>query len=499
MGSTTKTILELKKINKAFPGVKALTDVDLMLNKGEVLALVGENGAGKSTLMKILSGAYKKDSGSIIFDGNEVEIQSPIHSEELGIAIIYQELNLIQRITVAENIYLGRYPKQNGVIQWNQMYEDSQKLINELGIHIDVHKMLRELSLAEQQLIEIVKAVSINAKVVIMDEPISSLSQNETEILFEIIRKLKDKGTAIIFITHRLDEIYAVCDRMTILRDGCYIGSKAVKDVTKNEMIEMMIGRKLTNQYPERDTHIGETVLEVKNLSDGGLRVKNVSFQAHAGEVLGFAGLVGAGRTETMRMIFGADKRVSGEIFIRGREVDICSPRDAIRNGIGFVTENRKEEGLFLRSSIKVNTVMVALKKILKAGLYFDFKKEKAYAEEYVKKLHTATSSVNKRVMFLSGGNQQKVVLAKWLLSDADIIILDEPTRGIDVGAKREIYEIINELVAEQKVVIVVSSDMEEVIGICDRIIVMHEGVISGEVSKENFTQSTIGQLSVGG
>ena len=244
---------------------------------------------------------------------------------------------------------------------------------------------------------------------------------------------------------------------------------------------------------------IGETVLEVKNISDGGKRVKNVSFQAHSGEVLGFAGLVGAGRTETMRMIFGADKKISGEIFIRGKAVDIRSPRDAIRNGIGFVTENRKEEGLFLRSSIKVNTVMVALKKILKAGLYFDFKKEKAYAEEYVKKFHTATSSVNKRVMFLSGGNQQKVVLAKWLLSDADIIILDEPTRGIDVGAKREIYEIINELVAEKKVVIVVSSDMEEVIGICDRIIVMHEGVISGEVLKESFSQSTIGQLSVGG
>lgn len=495
MGTATETILELRKINKAFPGVKALTDVELMLKKGEVLALVGENGAGKSTLMKILSGAYKKDSGSIIFDGKEVEIQSPIHSEELGIAIIYQELNLIQRITVAENVYLGRYPEHNGVIQWKQMYEDSQKLINELGINIDVHKMLREMSLAEQQLIEIVKAVSTNAKVVIMDEPTSSLSQSETELLFDIIRKLKEKGTSIIFITHRLDEIYAVCDRMTILRDGCYIGSRDVKDVTKNEMIEMMIGRKLTNQYPSRESVIGETVLEVKNISDGGKRVKNVSFQAHSGEVLGFAGLVGAGRTETMRMIFGADKKISGEIFIRGKAVDIRSPRDAIRNGIGFVTENRKEEGLFLRSSIKVNTVMVALKKILKAGLYF----EKAYAEEYVKKLHTATSSVNKRVMFLSGGNQQKVVLAKWLLSDADIIILDEPTRGIDVGAKREIYEIINELVAEKKVVIVVSSDMEEVIGICDRIIVMHEGVISGEVLKESFSQSTIGQLSVGG
>lgn len=363
MGTATETILELRKINKAFPGVKALTDVELMLKKGEVLALVGENGAGKSTLMKILSGAYKKDSGSIIFDGKEVEIQSPIHSEELGIAIIYQELNLIQRITVAENVYLGRYPEHNGVIQWKQMYEDSQKLINELGINIDVHKMLREMSLAEQQLIEIVKAVSTNAKVVIMDEPTSSLSQSETELLFDIIRKLKEKGTSIIFITHRLDEIYAVCDRMTILRDGCYIGSRDVKDVTKNEMIEMMIGRKLTNQYPSRESVIGETVLEVKNISDGGKRVKNVSFQAHSGEVLGFAGLVGAGRTETMRMIFGADKKISGEIFIRGKAVDIRSPRDAIRNGIGFVTENRKEEGLFLRSSIKVNTVMVALKK----------------------------------------------------------------------------------------------------------------------------------------
>ncbi len=499
MGTTAENILELRKINKAFPGVKALTDVDLDLKKGEVLALVGENGAGKSTLMKILSGAYKKDSGSIIFDGQEVEIQSPIHSEELGIAIIYQELNLIQRVTVAENIYLGRYPKQNGVIQWKQMNDDSQKLMEELGLQINVRAMLRELSLAQQQLIEIAKAVSTNAKVIIMDEPTSSLSQSETEILFRIIKKLKAKGTSMIFITHRLDEIYEVCDRMTILRDGCYIGSRDVADVTKSEMIEMMIGRKLTNQYPSRNCEIGETILEVKNLSDGGKRVKNVSFQAHAGEVLGFAGLVGAGRTETMRIIFGADKKAGGDIFIRGQKVEIKNPRDAIKQGIGFVTENRKEEGLFLRSSVKVNTVMVALKKILKAGLYFDFKKEREYAEEYVKRLHTATPSVNQRVMFLSGGNQQKVVLAKWLLSDSDIIIFDEPTRGIDVGAKREIYEIINQLVADGRTVIVVSSDQEEVMGICDRIIVMHEGVITGEVTKDQFSQSTIGQLSVGG
>ena len=498
MGTATETILELRKINKAFPGVKALTDVELMLKKGEVLALVGENGAGKSTLMKILSGAYKKDSGSIIFDGKEVEIQSPIHSEELGIAIIYQELNLIQRITVAENVYLGRYPEHNGVIQWKQMYEDSQKLINELGINIDVHKMLREMSLAEQQLIEIVKAVSTNAKVVIMDEPTSSLSQSETELLFDIIRKLKEKGTSIIFITHRLDEIYAVCDRMTILRDGCYIGSRDVKDVTKNEMIEMMIGRKLTNQYPSRESVIGETVLEVKNISDGGKRVKNVSFQAHSGEVLGFAGLVGAGRTETMRMIFGADKKISGEIFIRGKAVDIRSPRDAIRNGIGFVTENRKEEGLFLRSSIKVNTVMVALKKILKAGLYFDFKKEKAYAEEYVKKLHTATSSVNKRVMFLSGGNQQKVVLAKWLASNPRILVLDEPTRGIDVSAKAEIYALINNLTAQGMAILLVSSELPEIMGISDRIIVMHDGEITGEFQREEFSEQSIMTCAIG-
>ena len=471
-------ILKLTKINKAFPGVKALTDVDLTVRKGEVLALVGENGAGKSTLMKILSGAYKKDSGTIEFEGREVEIHSPKQSEELGISIIYQELNLIQRVTVAENVFLGRYPMKMGAAQWKKMREDAKKLFDDLGIEMDVRAMLRELSLAQQQIVEIVKAVSINAKVVIMDEPTSSLSHNETEILFRIIRMLKERGTAVIFITHRLDEIYTICDRMTILRDGCYIGTREVKEVTKADMIEMMIGRQLTNQYPQRDTKIGKTALEVRGLSDGGKRVKEVSFAARSGEVLGFAGLVGAGRTETMRMIFGADKRARGEIFIDGKQVSINSPRDAIGMGNGFVTENRKEEGLFLRSSVKVNTVMVALKKILKAGFYFDFKKEKQVAEEYVKLLHTATPSVEQRVMFLSGGNQQKVVLAKWLFSDSKIIIFDEPTRGIDVGAKREIYEIINKLVSEGKTVIVVSSDLEEIMDICYRILVMHEGVI---------------------
>ena len=491
-------ILKLTKINKAFPGVKALTDVDLTVRKGEVLALVGENGAGKSTLMKILSGAYKKDSGTIEFEGREVEIHSPKQSEELGISIIYQELNLIQRVTVAENVFLGRYPMKMGAVQWKKMREDAKKLFDDLGIEMDVRAMLRELSLAQQQIVEIVKAVSINAKVVIMDEPTSSLSHNETEILFRIIRMLKERGTAVIFITHRLDEIYTICDRMTILRDGCYIGTREVKEVTKADMIEMMIGRQLTNQYPQRDTKIGETALEVRGLSDGGKRVKEVSFAARSGEVLGFAGLVGAGRTETMRMIFGADKRARGEIFIDGKQVSINSPRDAIGMGIGFVTENRKEEGLFLRSSVKVNTVMVALKKILKAGFYFDFKKEKQVAEEYVKLLHTATPSVEQRVMFLRGGNQQKVVLAKWLFSDSKIIIFDEPTRGIDVGAKREIYEIINQLADEGKTIIVVSSEFEELIGIADRIVVMSEGRLAGEVGREEFDKELLLDMASG-
>lgn len=495
----TMDILKLSGINKEFPGVKALTDISFSLRKGEVHALVGENGAGKSTLMKILSGAYTKDSGTIEFEGKQVEITSPKFSEELGIATIYQELNLIRRITVAENVYLGRYPKKNGLIDWKEVNKKAKELFDSFDIDIDVTKQLRSISIAEQQIVEIIKAVSMNAKVVIMDEPTSSLTTRETEILFRIIRTLKARGTAMIFITHRLDEIYAICDRMTIMRDGCYVGTRDVASITKEEMIAMMIGRELTQQYPPRNVKLGEVVFEAKHLDDGGYRVKDVSFSVRGGEVLGFAGLVGAGRTETMRLIFGADKKVSGQILIDGKEVRIENPRDAIANKIGFVTENRKEEGLFLRSTVRMNTVMVALKKILKMNLFFDFKKEKEVAEDYVRQLNTVTPHVNQRVMFLSGGNQQKVVLAKWLYSDSRIIIFDEPTRGIDVGAKREIYEIINKLAAAGKVVIVVSSEMEEVMGITDRILIMHEGVIAGELRKEEYTQEKITEFAVGG
>ncbi len=494
---TMENILKLTKINKSFPGVKALTDVDLEIRKGEVHALVGENGAGKSTLMKIISGAYHRDSGTIWFDGKEVEVTSPKQSEMMGISIIYQELNLIERISVAENVFIGRYPMKCGMVQWKKMQADAQALFDEYELPINARVLVQSLTMAQKQMVEIIKAVSINAKIIIMDEPTSSLSGKETESLFKIIRKLKERNVAVVFITHRLDEIFAVCDRMTVLRDGCYIGCRDIKDITKNEMITMMIGRELTQQYPERDSRIGDVIFEVKNLTDGGRHVKDVSFAVKKGEVLGFYGLVGAGRTETMRMIFGADKIAGGHIYMNGREVKILHPRDAIRQGIGFITENRRDEGLFLLSSVRVNTVMVALKKILRRG-FISYKAEREAAEYYVDRLRTVTPTIDQRTMFLSGGNQQKVVLAKWLYSNCEFMIFDEPTRGIDVGARREIYEIINSLVAEGKTVIVVSSDMEEILGISDRILVMHEGRITGEVFKEEFSQSRITKHAVG-
>lgn len=490
-------ILRLTNICKSFSGVKALTDVNLTINTGEIHALVGENGAGKSTLMKIISGAYSKDSGSVWFDGREVEVTNPKQSEKMGISIIYQELNLIERISVAENVFIGRYPRKCGMVDWKKMYTDAQALFDEFELKINSRVLVRSLSMAQKQMVEIIKAVSIDAKVVIMDEPTSSLSGKETESLFNIIRKLKNKGIAVIFITHRLDEIFAICDRLTVLRDGHYIGISEVANITKDEMITMMIGRELTQQYPTRTKSLGEVVLEVEHLADRENKVKDVSFIANRGEVLGFYGLVGAGRTETMRILFGVDPKIAGSIKIYGKNVEFHNPRDAIHNGIGFITENRRDEGLFLRSSVRVNIVMVALKKIISRGL-LDYKKEQKVAEEYIKRLRIVTPSTNQMTMFLSGGNQQKVVLSKWLFSDSEILIFDEPTRGIDVGARREIYEIINALVMEGKTVIIVSSDMEEIMGISDRILIMHEGKITGEVSKEDFSQELIGKYAIG-
>lgn len=492
-----KNILVLSNINKEFPGVKACTDISFSVEKGEVHALVGENGAGKSTLMKILSGAYKKDSGYIWFDGEEVDITSPKEAEKLGISIIYQELNLINRISIAENVFLGRAPQKNGIIQWKKMHQDAKALFDSFDVELDVTKVVRDLSLAQQQIVEIFKAVSINAKVVIMDEPTSSLTDNETQVLFRIINNLKSKGISVIFITHRLDEVFKIADRLTVLRDGCLIGTEKVKDINKRKLIKMMIGRELKQQFPKKEAKISEECFRVENISDG-VRVKDVSFSVRKGEILGFAGLVGAGRTDLMRLIFGVDKRTSGKVFINNVEVDITRPRQAVIKRIGFVTENRKEEGLFLRLPVKDNIVSVAIDKI-KSFKILDFNKEKKFCEKYIKDLSIHTPSIHQPVVFLSGGNQQKVVLAKWLLSDSAIMILDEPTRGIDVGAKREIFEIMNQLAAQGKAIIFISSEMEEILGVSDRVIVMHEGEIAGEVAKENFSEQIITQYAFGG
>ena len=488
-----------KGICKEFPGVKALSNVSFSLCAGEIHGLVGENGAGKSTLMKILSGAYKKDSGTILVDGKETEMGSPQISEELGIAIIYQELNLFGNLSVAENIFLNRQPVKGGILDWRELNRKAQELFEQLGIHnIDVTQKVSRFSVAQQQLIEIAKAMSHNARVVIMDEPTSSLTQQETEILFRIMHRLKEQGNAVVFITHRLGELFAVTDRMTVLRDGQVIGTRNTADINKDELISMMIGRVLTQQFPTRVNHIGDVIFRVENLSDENGRVKNLSFNVRSGEVLGFNGLVGAGRTEAMRLIFGVDKKKSGKFYKSGKEIHINTPRDAISNRIGFVTEDRKSEGLFLPFSCRFNTTLVALRKIKKHGI-LNMKLDKQAADNYRDSLRIVTPSMDQRVGQLSGGNQQKVVLAKWLFSDADVVIMDEPTRGVDVGAKREIYEIINKLTAENKAVIVVSSEMEEVMGICDRIYVMCEGKISKELQSSEFSQELISKYSIGG
>ena len=492
-------LITLNGICKEFPGVKALSNVSFSLRAGEIHGLVGENGAGKSTLMKILSGAYKKDSGTILVDGKETEMGSPQISEELGIAIIYQELNLFGNLSVAENIFLNRQPVKGGILDWRELNRKAQELFEQLGIHnIDVTQKVSRFSVAQQQLIEIAKAMSHNARVVIMDEPTSSLTQQETEILFRIMHRLKEQGNAVVFITHRLGELFAVTDRMTVLRDGQVIGTRNTADINKDELISMMIGRVLTQQFPTRVNHIGDVIFRVENLSDENGRVKNLSFNVRSGEVLGFNGLVGAGRTEAMRLIFGVDKKKSGKFYKSGKEIHINTPRDAISNRIGFVTEDRKSEGLFLPFSCRFNTTLVALRKIKKHGI-LNMKLDKQAADNYRDSLRIVTPSMDQRVGQLSGGNQQKVVLAKWLFSDADVVIMDEPTRGVDVGAKREIYEIINKLTAENKAVIVVSSEMEEVMGICDRIYVMCEGKISTELQRSEFSQELISKYSIGG
>ncbi|MFV0412858.1 MAG: sugar ABC transporter ATP-binding protein [Oscillospiraceae bacterium] len=493
-------VLQLKNISKSFPGVKALDSVSLEAYKGEIIGLVGENGAGKSTLMKILSGAYKKDDGEIILDGEPVEIDSPIRGRQCGISIIYQELSVLPQLTVAENLYLGNLPlTPQKLVDWKGIRQNAKKALQSMEMDIDPDTKISSLNIAQCQMVEICRATTINnAKVLIMDEPTSSLVDKEVEQMFQMMERLKKKGIAIIYITHRLEELFRITDRMVVLKDGKNSGELRTKETNKDSVIRAMVGRELVDYYPPHDTKRGEPVLEVKHLSQG-KAVKDVSFVAYAGEILGFAGLIGAGRTETMMSIFGALPGVEGEIYLEGKPANIHAPSDAIAKGIALAPEDRKHQGLIQMFSIITNTSLANMRGILNKSRLIDGKKEKDVAESYIKALNIRTPSAGKHVRELSGGNQQKVIVGKWMFTNARVMIFDEPTKGIDVGAKAEIYRLMRKLAAEGKAVIMVSSELPEVIGVCDRVLVMHEGKLKGEFDYKNLTEKQIMQVAIGG
>ena len=497
MSNSRVPILEMKGITKRFPGVLALDHVDLTVYPGQVLALVGENGAGKSTLMKVLSGVHQMDEGEILMEGKPVKIENPLASQLMGISIIYQELSVLDNMNIAENIFLGREKRSGRVfVDKKQMHAEARKLLDEVGLDVDTHTMAGELSTAQKQMIEVAKALSFNSKIIIMDEPTSSLTETETDILFGIIRKLREKGVAIVFISHKLAEIFAITDEVAILRDGVSAGRMMTEGCTENDIIKAMVGRDVDDLYAKQAAPIGDVVLEVKNLNTKGF-LKDINFELRAGEILGFAGLVGAGRSEVMRAVFGIDPKESGEIYIKGKKVDIKNPRDAMLQGIGFVPEDRKLQGLVLGMSVGKNTTLAALKAVANKAGFINHKQEKEMADKFVKALEVKTPSNDQLVKNLSGGNQQKVVIAKWLANNPDILILDEPTRGIDVGAKKEIHQLMSDLANQGVAIIMISSELPEVLGMSDRVIVMHEGHIKGQLSREEADQVSIMKMAV--
>ena len=482
----------MKGIDKSFPGVHALDHVDLEVRKGEVHALMGENGAGKSTLMKVLTGIYKKDSGTITYEGKEVEFHNTREAQDAGVVIVHQELNMLGHLTVAQNIFIGREFKKGISIDDKKMNEEARKLFDRMHIDIDPTETMSRLTVGKQQMCEIAKAISHEAKVIIFDEPSAALTEAEIEELFKIIRDLRDQGLGIVYISHRMDEIKVITDRVTVMRDGAYVGTLITKDSTKDDIINMMVGRviyedpKTKNMTPPG----APVVLKVEHLNAGKM-VQDVSFELHKGEVLGFSGLMGAGRTETMRALFGADPIDSGDIYVNGKKVTIKSPQDAVKNGIGYLSEDRKRFGIVVQKTVAENTTMADLDEFSN-GPFIDKKKEREIAQKYVDSLATKTPSVDQLVVNLSGGNQQKVVIAKWLTRNCDILIFDEPTRGIDVGAKNEIYKLMNQLAAAGKAIIMVSSEMTEILRMSDRIVVMCEGKKTGELDISEATQENI-------
>ena len=498
--SMSEPILRVEGISKGFPGVQALKDVHLEVRSGEVLVLVGENGAGKSTLMKILSGIYTRDEGTIYFEGQPVELTSPLQAQQLGITIIHQELNMMPDLTVAQNIYVGREPQVGPFLSDRRLNRQTSELLARLGIALDPRESVGDLTVAEQQMVEIAKALSFNAKVLIMDEPTSALTDSEVETLFRLIEQLKANGTGIVYISHRMDELKRLADRVTVLRDGEYIGSLERDEVTIPTVIEMMVGRAIDEgARPTARSHQGEpVVLDVQGLSTKSL-LRDVSFQLHQGEILGFAGLMGAGRTETARAIIGADHRDAGTISVAGRPARIHQPEDAVRRGIGYLSEDRKLLGLMLEQDVTFNTVLASLSTYANAIGWMGDRKAKNQTKDYVQQLRVKTPSVNQIVKLLSGGNQQKVVIARWLMRDCDILIFDEPTRGIDVGAKEEIYRLMQQLAAAGKSIIVISSELPEILRVANRIAVFANGRITGTLRNEDASQEKIMQLAAHG
>ncbi len=491
-------VLEMKGISKSFPGVKALDSVDLTLHKGEVLALLGENGAGKSTLIKILSGDYVADEGEILIDGEAVTKHDPHSMIAAGVSVIYQELNNADPLSIAENIFMGNLPMKGATVDQQKLRKDTKEMLDRVGLGMeDPDELLGGLSIAKKQMVEIAKALSHNVRILVMDEPTAALNDEEIEILFGLVKKLSEEGTSVIYISHRLDEVFVISDNIMVMRDGRHVGDFVTANTTKSELIASMVGHEIKNLYPERtQEHIGEEVFRIEGFCSD--FVKDVSFDVRKGEIVGLFGLMGAGRTETVEMIIGDRKKTAGKIFVDGKEVKITSPLEAKKYGIGYLPAERKKDGLFLVHSVATNVSINVLNQILDKMKLINFKKDRELASHWIRRLRIKTPSDDVLAQTLSGGNQQKVVVAKWLAADPKLLIMNEPTRGIDVGAKAEIYNLMNDLTKEGLSIIMVSSELPEIMAMADRIFVLHEGHFKGVVEREDYTQEKLLATAIG-